>query len=77
MSLRSSAPMQLGLVMRSVAQRDLDRLRALHHVIIRQDVPVGIDHESRAGAFHRHRIEEESYSTVRVTMLATAGAACL
>ena len=46
-------------VMRLVAKNDLDRLRAMDHVVVRQDVPVGIDDESRARAFHRHRIEKE------------------
>jgi len=41
------------------AWRDFDGLRALHYVKIRQDVPLGVDDETGARAFHRHRIVEK------------------
>jgi hypothetical protein len=47
------------LVPRLIAKRHLDRLRVLHHVVVRQDVPVAVDQKSRPRAFHRHRIEKE------------------
>jgi hypothetical protein len=43
-------------VPRLVPEYDFNGLRALHHVKIRQNVPLGINHEAGARAFHRHRV---------------------
>src|ERR1700747_559178 len=47
------------LVARQIAKCDLDGLRALHHMIVRQNVSVGINQEARTRSFDRHGIVEE------------------
>ena len=44
---------------RLVAERDLNRLRALHDVIVCEDMPGGVDYEPRARALHRNGVIEE------------------
>src|SRR5580704_5573667 len=50
---------EFRLVARQIAKRDLDSLRALHHMIVRQNVSVGINQEARPRSFDRHGIVEK------------------
>ena len=67
MSVRGSRADDMGRKLGAIIQRDADALGALHHVVVGDDGPVGIDDEARATRLDRvhlrllrdHLIERE------------------
>ena len=48
-----------GLEVRLISERHIDALSALHHVVVREDVPACINDETGTRAFNRHGVVEE------------------